>query len=99
MFGIGSTTKAFTAAALAMLVDEGKIKWDDPVTKYLPTFQVDDPYVTHELTIRDLLCHRAGLARHDWIWLGPGTSREEVLRRFQHAKPSWSLRSKYGYQN
>jgi CubicO group peptidase (beta-lactamase class C family) len=98
-FAIASCSKAFTAAALAMLVDEGKIKWDDPVTKYLPTFQIDDPYVTRELTVRDLLCHRAGLSRHDWIWLGTATSRDEVLRRLHHVKPSWSLRSRYGYQN
>jgi CubicO group peptidase (beta-lactamase class C family) len=99
LFAIASCSKAFTAAALSMLVDEGKIKWDDPVTKYLPSFQVDDAYVTRELTVRDLLCHRSGLARHDWVWLGSATSRDEVLRRLRHAKPSWSLRSRYGYQN
>src|SRR5215470_12836390 len=55
IFAIGSSSKAFTAAAISMLVDEGKIKWDDPVTKYLPDFETYDPYVTRELTIRDLL--------------------------------------------
>jgi CubicO group peptidase (beta-lactamase class C family) len=99
LFAIASCSKAFTAAALAMLVDEGKIKWDDPVTKHLPAFAIDDPYVTHELTVRDLICHRSGLERHDWVWLGSAISREEVLRRLHHARPSWSLRSRYGYQN
>ncbi|MCP2521141.1 beta-lactamase family protein, partial [SCandidatus Aminicenantes bacterium Aminicenantia_JdfR_composite] len=61
LFGIASNTKAFTAAALAILVDEGKIKWDDPVIKYLPDFCMYDPYVTREITVRDLLTHRSGL--------------------------------------
>src|SRR6185503_18753765 len=61
LFGIASNTKAFTSAALAMLVDEGKITWDDPVIKYIPAFQLYDPYVTREMTIRDLLTHRSGL--------------------------------------
>src|SRR6185295_19760797 len=53
LFAIGSSSKAFTAAAIAILVDEGKVKWDDPVTKYLPGFEMYDPYVTRELTVRD----------------------------------------------
>src|SRR5437763_9178315 len=61
VFDIASCSKAFTVAALAILVDEGKLRWTDPVTKYLPTFQLSDPYVTRELTVRDLLCHRSGL--------------------------------------
>src|SRR5215470_14470844 len=61
LFGIASNTKAFTTAALAMLVDEGKISWDDPVIKHLPAFQMYDPYVTREMRIRDLLTHRSGL--------------------------------------
>ena len=63
LFAIGSSSKAFTAASIAMLVDEGKLKWDDRVTKYLPEFELYDPYVTRELTVRDLLCHRSGLER------------------------------------
>src|SRR5438876_5636959 len=61
LFGIASNTKAFTATALGMLVDEGKIGWDDPVVNRLPDFEMYDPYVTHEMTIRDLLTHRSGL--------------------------------------
>jgi hypothetical protein len=57
LFAIGSTTKAMTAAAMGMLVDEGKVRWDDPVTNYLPGFQLRDPYITREITVRDLLTH------------------------------------------
>ncbi|HCA80273.1 MAG TPA: serine hydrolase [Bacteroidetes bacterium] len=99
IFAIASTTKAMTAACLGMLVDEGKLKWDDPVTKYLPWFQLSDPYVTRELTVRDLLCHRSGLSRGDNLWYLSSYTREEVLRRVRFLKPAWSFRSRYGYQN
>ena len=99
VFAIGSSSKAFTAATLALLVDEGKLKWDDRVSKYLPDFETYDPYVTRELTIRDLLTHRSGLERGDSLWYGTENSRAEVLRRTRFIKPSWSLRSNFGYQN
>jgi CubicO group peptidase (beta-lactamase class C family) len=99
LFAIGSCTKAFTAAALGLLVDDDKLKWDDPVSKYLPDFQLNDSYVTREITVRDLLSHRSGLDRHELVWYGAPIGREEVLRRMRHAKPSWSFRSKFGYQN
>jgi CubicO group peptidase (beta-lactamase class C family) len=102
LFGIASNTKAFTAAALAMLVDEGKISWDDPVTKHLPSFQLYDPYVTREMTIRDLLTHRSGLGlgAGDLLWWPPTDySREEIIRRFRHVKPATSFRSRYAYDN
>lgn len=99
LFAIGSSSKAFTAATIAMLVDEGKIKWDDPVTKYLPAFQLFDTYATHELMVRDLLTHRSGLERGDLIWYASPYDRNEVLRRVRFLKPSWSLRSRFGYQN
>jgi CubicO group peptidase (beta-lactamase class C family) len=70
LFAIGSASKAFTAAAIAMLVDEGKVKWDDPVTKHLPGFQLFDPYATRELSVRDILSHRSGLERGDLLWYG-----------------------------
>jgi CubicO group peptidase (beta-lactamase class C family) len=83
LFAIASNTKAFTAAALATLVDEGKIKWDDPATKYLPGFQLYDPYVTRELTVRDLISHRSGLATFggDLLWYDTTYNRDEILRR------------------
>ena len=79
LFAIGSTTKAMTSAAIGMLVDEGKIRWDDRVTKYLPGFQLADAYVTRELTIRDLLTHRAGLGNADVLWYRADSSADEVV--------------------
>src|SRR3984957_14426756 len=61
LFGIASNSKAFTTAALGMLVDEGKLNWDDKVRKYIPEFKLYDRWVTEEFTIRDLLCHRSGM--------------------------------------
>jgi CubicO group peptidase (beta-lactamase class C family) len=99
LFAIGSSSKAFTAASIAMLVDEGKLKWDDPATKYLAGFQLYDPYATRELTVRDLLTHRSGLERGDLLWYASVYDRNEVLRRIRYLKPTWSLRSHFGYQN
>jgi len=99
LFAIGSSSKAFTAASVAMLADEGKLKWDDPATKYLPGLELYDPYVTRELTVRDLLSHRSGLERGDLLWYGTEYDRDEILRRARFLKPTWSLRSTFGYQN
>src|SRR5262249_29438008 len=94
----GSISKSFTAAALGMLVDEGKMKWDDPVIKHLPNFLLKDPFVTREITLRDLLSHRTGLGRSELVWYGSPASREDVLRRMRYAKGS-GFRSGFGYQN
>ena len=99
LFAIGSSSKAFTAAAVAMLVDEGKVRWEDPATKYLPDFQLYDPYVTREITVRDLLTHRSGLTRGDLMWYGTDFDRDEILHRVRYLEPTWSLRSHFGYQN
>jgi CubicO group peptidase (beta-lactamase class C family) len=101
LFAIASNTKAFTAAALAVLVDEGKLKWDDPATKYLPGFQMYDPFVTREMTVRDLLSHRSGLATFggDLLWFETSYPREEIIRRVRFLRPTSSFRSAYGYQN
>ncbi len=101
LFVIASCSKAFTTAALAILVDRGKIKWDDRVIDYLPDFQMYDPWVTNEFTIRDLVTHRSGLATFsgDFLWLGSNYDRKEVIRRARYLKPVSSFRSKYGYQN
>lgn len=99
LFGVASTTKAFTAALLGMMVDEGKLKWDDPATRYLPGFQLYDPYATRELAVRDLLSHRSGLSRGDYLWWASPYEREEVLRRVRYLEPSSSFRSEFGYQN
>ncbi len=99
IFAIGSSSKAFTTAALSMLVDEGKLKWNDPVSKYLPNFQLFDPYVTREMTVRDLVTHRIGLERGDRLWYATDYDRNEILQRIRFLKPSSSMRSKFGYQN
>jgi CubicO group peptidase (beta-lactamase class C family) len=102
LFGIASNTKAFTAAALAILVDEGKISWDDPVIKHLPGFQMYDSYVTREMTVRDLLTHRSGLGlgAGDLMFFPPTTfTREEIVSRLRYIKPATSFRSKYAYDN
>ncbi|MGB1031491.1 MAG: serine hydrolase [Flavobacteriales bacterium] len=101
LFAVASNTKAFTATAIGMLVDEGKIDWDDKVQKHLPYFQLYDPYVSANMTVRDLLCHRSGLETFsgDLIWYGSNYSREEVVRRARFLEPKYDFRSHYGYQN
>ncbi len=86
MFGIASHTKAFTAAAMAILVDEGKVSWDDRVIDRLPEFQMADPYVTREMRVRDLFTHRSGLglAAGDLMYFPPSDlSRTEIVRRLR----------------
>src|SRR3954468_23114998 len=101
-FGIASNTKLFTATAIAILVEEGKLAWDQPVTTYLPGFAMADPYVTHELTVRDLLVHRSGLGlgAGDLLWWPPSTyNRKEIARRIRYIPLSTSFRSAYAYDN
>jgi CubicO group peptidase (beta-lactamase class C family) len=99
LFAIGSASKAFTAGVLATMVDEGKLRWDDPAAKFLPGFEINDPYASRELTIRDLLSHRSGLARGDQLWYATDYTRDEILRRVRYLRPTWSFRSNFGYQN
>jgi len=102
MFGIGSNTKAFTTAALATLVDEGKLSWDDPVYQRLPGFVMYDPYVSHEMTIRDLLTHRSGMGLGEGdllFWPHSTYTREEVIYKLRFMKPVSSFRSHYAYDN
>jgi CubicO group peptidase (beta-lactamase class C family) len=101
-FGIASNTKLFTATALALLVEEGKIEWDKPVIDYLPAFAMSDPYVTRELTVRDLLVHRSGLGlgAGDLLWWPPSTyNRKEIARRIRYIPLTTSFRSAYAYDN
>lgn len=102
LFAIASNTKAFTATLLGMLVDEGKLDWDDRVTDYLKHFQMWDPYVTRDIRIRDLLTHRSGLPTFgaDRLWIGNDKiSREEIIARIRHIKPTAPFRTRYQYQN
>lgn len=103
LFGIASNSKAFTSAALAMLVDEGKINWDDKVVKYLPNFKMYNDYVTQEFTIRDLLTHRSGLglgAGDLMIWPdGSDFTAQDIIVNLQYLKPVSAFRTKYDYDN
>jgi CubicO group peptidase (beta-lactamase class C family) len=99
VFAIGSASKAFTAAVLGMLVQEGRLDWDDRATRHLPGFETSDPWVTRELTVRDLLTHRSGLNRGDQVWYGTDLDRDAILRRVRHQPPSSSFRSEFGYNN
>lgn len=99
VFAIASTSKAFTAATLGTLVDDGRLSWDDPVVEHLPTFRLHDPWVTREMTVRDLLSHRSGLPRGDHLWYLSALDREAVVARAALLEPASSFRSRYGYQN
>jgi CubicO group peptidase (beta-lactamase class C family) len=99
LFPIGSCTKAFTATALALLVEEGKAGWDDPVRKHLPGFRLDDPLADRDVRLRDLLCHRIGLAQHDLLWYRAPWSVEESVRRMAYLERSTSFRSTFEYNN
>jgi CubicO group peptidase (beta-lactamase class C family) len=101
LFAIGSISKSFTATSVGLLVDEGKLAWDDPVQKVLPGFQLCDPYATREMTVRDLLTHRSGLAEVSGgtIWYGSTYDRAEVVKRLRYLKPVSSFRSQFAYQN
>src|SRR6187455_2897312 len=102
IFMTGSTGKAMTTAALATLVDAGKLEWDDRVADLIPGFQMYDPWVTREMTLRDLLVHRSGLGlgAGDLLVIPRGTlSRAEVVKRLRFIKPATSFRSGYAYDN
>lgn len=94
LFAIASNSKAFTADALALLVDEGKLKWDDSVSRYLPWLKLSDPLASQDLRVRDLLCHRSGLGTFsgDLLWWGTPYSAREVLERSVHLKPASPFR-------
>ncbi len=101
LFAIASNSKAFTTAGLAILVDEGKLNWDDKVTKYLPDFQMPDAFVTRELTVRDLVSHRSGLGTFsgDLLWYDTTYTDDEVLSKIKYLKSVNGFRAGYGYQN
>src|SRR5690606_34368909 len=98
LFPIASNSKAFTATALALLVEEGKLEWDEKVVTYLPGFRLSDPYVTEQITVRDLLVHRSGIAPYagDLLQFPPTTySREEVVYKLRFLPLATSFRSTY----
>ncbi len=99
LFGCMSTTKAFVAAGLAMLVDDGKVNWDDKVIDYLPEFQLKDPFITREINIKDLLTHRTGIGNTDYLWSLMTIDSDSVLYKMREVDKSYSLRSSFIYQN
>lgn len=101
LFGIGSITKSFVALTMGILVDEEKLGWDDRVVDYLPYFELYDPYVTENFTIRDLLSHRSGLKHVSGgtLLIGTDFSREEIIRGLKHLKPVSGFRDAPAYQN
>ena len=100
LFGVMSTTKAMTAVAMGLLVDEGKVSWRDKVVKHLPDFRIGDPYITQELEVRDLFTHNSGLASTDFLWARtPELPADEAVRRMQYAKPAYSFRGGFQYHN
>lgn len=99
LFEIGSSSKAFTATLVSMLVSDGKMRYDAHLTDYLPDFKLYDPVANAEVTVRDALTHRTGIARGELVWLGSGLNRDEVLHHLRFLKPEAPFRSHYSYQN
>ncbi|GAB3908095.1 serine hydrolase [Larkinella knui] len=99
LFACASTTKAMTVTLMGMLVDEGKVAWNDPVYKYLPELQFSDPYLTREVRVRDLLTHNTGIGGTDFFTGAMTIPANEMFRRMVYVKPSYSLRSGFVYQN
>ncbi|MDG1707595.1 MAG: serine hydrolase, partial [Emcibacteraceae bacterium] len=102
MYAIASNSKAFTAAAIALLVDDGILDWDDKVIDFLPNFRMMDSWVTAEFTIRDLLTHRSGLglgAGDLMFWPSTEVSREEIIENIRHLKMVSVFRTEYAYDN
>ncbi len=99
LFEIGSSSKAFTATLVAMLVSDGKMRYDDRLTNYLPDFRLYDPIANEAVTLRDALTHRSGIARGEFIFLGANISRDEVVHRVRFLKPESPFRSRWSYQN
>lgn len=99
LFDIGSNTKAFTAAALGTLVSTGKLRWDDPVVRYVPAFRLESPYVTQEITLRDLLSHRTGYCDPFPMWYFSKDTTANIIARLQYQQPSYGFRAHFCYNN
>ena len=99
LFNMASTTKAMVAIAMGMLVDDGKLNWDDKVVDHLPYFKLSDPYITADARVKDVLTHNLGIANADALWLVDSLSTQETIKRFQFAKKTYPLRGGFTYQN
>jgi CubicO group peptidase (beta-lactamase class C family) len=99
IFPIASCTKAFTTAAMALLVDDGKMNWDDPVRKHVPSFHLSDPVADADVRLRDLLCHRTGVGSHDYLWYRAPWDQDEMIQRIGLVKPDKPFRTALQYQS
>ena len=99
IFAIGSASKAFTSLAAGILVEDGTLDWDKPVKKYIPGFGMCDPFAEERLTVRDMLCHRTGLPRHEFMWYNASFSRKEIFERLRYLEPNKDFRSEWQYNN
>jgi CubicO group peptidase (beta-lactamase class C family) len=99
LFNMASTTKAIVAIAMGMLVDDGKVNWDDKVTDYVPYFKLSDSYITADARVQDLLTHNLGIGNADALWTLDSLSTKETIKRFQFAKSTYPLRGGFTYQN
>lgn len=99
LFAIGSCTKAFTSTMLGSLAEDGLLDLDKPVRNYLPELKFYNEHLNAHVTIRDMMCHRTGLPRHDFSWYGSAVSRMELLKRIEYQEPTAELREKYQYNN
>ncbi len=101
LFAVASNSKAFTAALIGTMVDNGKLRWDDRVVDHLSDFQMFDPYVTRELNLKDLMTHRSGLPLYggDRLWIGGGKSREHIVHQVRYLQPNAPFRTKFQYNN
>ena len=103
LFKIASNSKAMTGAVLARLVQQGRLRWDDPVVKHLPQFAMHDPWVTRHMTVGDLLVHNSGLPEGGgdlMLWPEPNLfTRDDIVRGLRHIKPAYGFRSGYAYDN
>src|ERR1700722_15357835 len=98
-FQLMSVSKSFTAAGLALLVDERRMDWKKPVREYIPEFRLYDAIASDRVTVRDLLCHHSGLPRHDWIWPPGDLSAAQMLAAMRYLEPSDDIRSTFQYSN
>ena len=99
LFQIASNTKLFTAVAVGMLVEEGKLEWDKPVRQYVPSIQFSNDVLNNTVTIRDMLAHRTGITRHDMIWYKSDFTRKELFERLKYLEPRQPLRQTFLYNN
>ena len=99
IFAIGSCSKAFTAAGVATLNDQNLIEWEEPIKTYLPDFELYDEFASEQSTAIDILTHRSGLPRHDFMWYGSPLKRMEIYSRLKYLEPTKSFRTNFQYQN